>query len=325
VSARIFWLTGVATLGLAMVWNQAYISHLLVIFSIYLLLAHSLNLVTGFGGLIVFCQAIFYGIGAYVYALTRLRLGTPGGQVAELFWCGDWSWGAGVLAGAAAGAALAWLVGRICLRFKGDYFIFATIGFQMIFFVALYNWVELGRGAFGIYGIPRPSVFGLTARQPWQYALLTGAAAALVIVLIMRLYRSPFGLMLSAMREDERATLAMGVNSKQQALKAMTLSGGMAGLAGTLYAGYATYIDPTSFSLQESIFIVTLLLLGGGGNAYGPLAGTAVMVALPEALRFVGLPDAIAANTREIIYGLMLAFLMYQRPQGLAGVRILRS
>ncbi len=99
----------------------------------------------------------------------------------------------------------------------------------------------------------------------------------------------------------------------------MVIGGGVAGLAGALYAGYVTYIDPTSFSLRESILLVTLLMLGGGGNLRGPLAGAAVLLLLPEALRFVGLPDAIAANVREIIYGLLLAGLMLWRPQGLAG------
>jgi branched-chain amino acid transport system permease protein len=127
------------------------------------------------------------------------------------------------------------------------------------------------------------------------------------------------------MREDERAAGAMGINTNTLALRAIALAGGVAGLAGALYAGYVTYIDPTSFSLQEAIFIVTLLLLGGSGNIKGPLAGAVVMVALPEVLRFVGLPDTVAANVREIIYGGILAALMYWRPQGLAGTTSIKS
>jgi len=87
----------------------------------------------------------------------------------------------------------------------------------------------------------------------------------------------------------------------------------------------ATYIDPNSFSLRESIFLVTLLMLDGGGNIKGPMAGAAVMLALPEALRFVGLPDAVAANMRKFLYGAMLAALMVWRPQGLAGTTLIKE
>jgi branched-chain amino acid transport system permease protein len=209
-------------------------------------------------------------------------------------------------------ALLAAGIGWVCLRFRGDYFIFATLGFQMIVFVLLYNWVELGHGQLGLYGVPRPEILGWVVKEAWQY-------------LLFRLYRSPFGLALKTMREDERAAGAMGINTNTLALRAIALAGGVAGLAGALYAGYVTYIDPTSFSLQEAIFIVTLLLLGGSGNIKGPLAGAVVMVALPEVLRFVGLPDTVAANVREIIYGGILAALMYWRPQGLAGTTSIKS
>lgn len=305
-------------------WSPSYIGHLLVMFGIYLLLAYSLNLVTGFGGLIVFCQAIFYGIGAYTYALTRLRAGSPGDQAVQLLWSGAWGFLPALLAAALVAAMIAAAIGWFCLRFRRDHFIFATIGFQMIVFVILYNWVGLSRGPFGLYGIPRPSLLGFSLREPWHYAMLTAALLALVLPLLFRLYRSPFGLALQTMREDERAARAMGVNTTALALQAFTVAGATAGLAGALYAGYVTYIDPTSFSLRESIFLVTLLMLGGGGNIKGPLAGTAVMIALPEALRFLGLPDDVAANVREMLYGALLAGLMFWRPQGLAGASSLQ-
>ncbi|MEI6606445.1 MAG: branched-chain amino acid ABC transporter permease [Verrucomicrobiota bacterium] len=318
------WGLAAVVTALLFAWSPGYISHLLVMLGIYLLLAYSLNFVTGFGGLIVFCHATFYGIGAYAYALTRLRAGAPGSQVTEMLWAGDWGYLPAVAAAGVAAAVLAGLIGWVSLRFRSDHFIFATLGFQMIVFVVLYNWVELARGPFGIYGIPRPEVFGWVVREPWQYVLLGGFFLLVILPWLFRLYRSPFGLALQTMREDERAARAMGVNTNALALRAMIVAGGVAGVAGALYAGYVTYIDPTSFSLRESIFLVTLLMLGGGGNVKGPLAGAVVMLALPEALRFVGLPDAVAANVREIIYGAMLAALMYWRPQGLAGTTLIR-
>lgn len=319
------WGLGAVVVGLLLVWSPGYIFHLLVMLGVYLLLGYSLNLITGFGGLIVFCHAVFYGIGAYAYALTRLRAGAPGTQVGEMLWAGAWGFLPGVGAAGVAAGLLAGGIGWVCLRFRKDHFIFATLGFQMIVFVVLYNWVELGRGPFGIYGIPRPKVLGWTIREPWQYVILAAVFLAVVLPVLFRLYRSPFGTALQTMREDERAARALGINTNALALRAMVVAGGVAGLAGAFYAGYVTYIDPTSFSLRESIFIVTLLMLGGGGNIKGPLSGAVVMVALPEVLRFVGLPDAVAANVREVIYGGMLVALMYWRPQGLAGTTLIRS
>ncbi len=322
------WMTGalaVVAVVVLLAWSPAYVSHLLVMLGIYLLLAYSLNLITGLGGLILFCHAVFYGIGAYAYALLRLQAGVGGAQAAGLLWTGNIGWLPAVLSAGALSALLAAGIGWVCLRFRGDYFIFATLGFQMIVFVLLYNWVELGHGQLGLYGVPRPEILGWVVKEAWQYLLLIGGVLLIVLPLLFRLYRSPFGLALKTMREDERAAGAMGINTNTLALRAIALAGGVAGLAGALYAGYVTYIDPTSFSLQEAIFIVTLLLLGGSGNIKGPLAGAVVMVALPEVLRFVGLPDTVAANVREIIYGGILAALMYWRPQGLAGTTSIKS
>ena len=319
------WPLAGSLVALLFVLNPGYLSHLLVMVEIYLLLAYSLNFITGFGGVIVFCHAAFYGIGAYVYALVRLRAGEPGMQVSELLWAGNLEFLPGVILAGMAGAFLAWGIGWICLRFRGDHFIFATLGFQMIVFVVLFNWVKLAGGPFGIYGIPRPTVFGLAIRESWQYSLLVGVFLTVILSGLFRLYQSPFGLGLKTMREDERAARAMGINTNALALRAIVLGGGVAGIAGALYAGYVTYIDPSSFSLRESIFLVTLLMLGGGGNIKGPVIGTVVMLALPESLRFVGLPDAVATNVREIIYGTTLASLMYWRPQGLSGTASIRS
>ena len=314
------WVLSGAILLMLGIWSPDYLSHLAVMYGIYLLLGYSLNLTIGFGGLVVFCHASFYGAGAYAYALARLRSGgSAGGQVGDLLWAGSWDWLPGVLLGAFAGGLLAALTGWVCLRFRQDFFIFVTLGFQMIAFVVLYNWVELTKGPFGIYGIPRPELLGWMVDRPWEYVLLSGLVLSIVLPLLARLYRSPFGLALKTMREDEMAARSLGTDTTWLALQAMIIGGAVAGVAGSLYAGYVTYIAPTSFSLQESILLVTLLMLGGGGNLRGPLAGAAVLLLLPEALRFLGLPDGVAANVREVIYGLLLASLMLWRPQGLLG------
>jgi len=272
---------------------------------IYLPLAYSLNLAAGFGGLMSVAHAAFYGLGAYAYTLLLTGAGIH--PLLALF-------AAMLITGLIASGT-----GNIALKFRGDLFFFVTLGFQMIAFIILYNWVGLTRGPYGITGIPRPEIFGLTLRTPFHYAVLAAVVNALVLPLLFALYRSPFGKALKALRENETAAEALGINGKRIFLQAFVIAAVFAVIPGALYASYVTYIDPTSFTLKESIFIYAILLLGGAGNRIGPLIGVLIMLLMPEGLRFIGLPDAMAHNLREIIYGLTLAVLMYLRPQGIAG------
>ena len=135
---------------------------------------------------------------------------------------------------------------------------------------------------------------------------------------------SPFGRVLKAVRDDELSTQAIGRNVTAIKIWSFVVSSGMIGISGLLYASYVSYIDPTSFNLDEAIFILSAVIIGGTGNIKGPVIGAVFVVVLPELLRFVGLPDSVAANLRQIIYGLMIIVLMRIRPQGLAGEYALR-
>ena len=143
--------------------------------------------------------------------------------------------------------------------------------------------------------------------------------AVLVALLFNVIKRSPYGRVLKAMRRDEQAVKALGRNTVMFKVQTFFLSAAFSGLAGVIYASYVSYIDPTSFTLDESIFIITALFIGGLGNIKGPILGAVFVIILPELLRFVGMPDAIAANMRQIIYGLALVIIMFVRPQGLLG------
>lgn len=282
-----------------------YVLHLLVMIGIYLPLAYSLNLLIGFGGLVLFCHAAFYGIGAYAYALLITKLG-----LSPLL---------SVPATILITALLAFPIGLISLRFRQDLFLFVTLGFQMIVYVILFNWVDLTNGPYGIAEIPRPEVFGMSIRSQSAYLGLVILMNALLLPLLFVLYRSPFGLLMKALRENEEAAESIGINANRIYLQAFVVTAAFAAVPGAFYAVYVTYIDPSSFTLKESIFLAAILLLGGAGNLKGPFVGVSVMLLLPEALRFIGMPDAIAHNMREVIYGLLLAVLMYLRPQGIAG------
>jgi branched-chain amino acid transport system permease protein len=124
---------------------------------------------------------------------------------------------------------------------------------------------------------------------------------------------------LHAIREDEVFAKAQGKNTVCFKVTAFAVSAALAAMAGSLYAHYITYIDPTSFTVMESILIISMVIIGGAGSLWGPLVGAVVLVTLPEALRFVGLPSAVAANLRQIIYGSLLVIMMMFRPRGLVG------
>lgn len=282
-----------------------YLLHILIMINIYLILTLSLNIVVGYSGLLSLCHAAFYGIGAYITTLIMMHFG-----VSFILATFIGIWGA---------VLLSIIIAIPSLRLKGDYFVLATLGFQIIVFVVLYNWVDLTRGPYGIPGIPQPIILGWEIDSLPEYFLLSGGFAAICGFLIYWISYSPFGRTLKAIRDDEIAAAALGKNVPKFKTQAFLISAAFASISGSLFATYFRYIDPTSFTLMESIFILSIIIIGGTGNIAGPILGSVILVLLPELLRFLKIPDAIAANMRQIIYGILLIVLLRLRPQGLAG------
>jgi branched-chain amino acid transport system permease protein len=282
-----------------------YLCHVLVLVCIYAVLARSLDLLAGHAGLLSISHAAFLGLGAYTSALLAVHLGAP--------------FLLGVLAGMAVAGVASFLVSLPSLRLLDDYFIVATFGFQMILFGIFNNWTELTDGSLGIPGIPQPSFFGCRVDSPLKFLGLAAVFTLFGEVVVYRLAGSPFGRVLHAVREDEVFAKALGKNTLYFKVTAFAVSAALAAMAGSLYAHYITYIDPTSFTVMESILIISMVTIGGAGSLWGPLVGAVVLVTLPEALRFVGLPSAVAANLRQIIYGSLLVIMMMFRPRGLVG------
>ncbi len=195
----------------------------------------------------------------------------------------------------------------------------ATLAFQSIVFSVLYNWNELTGGVNGLSGIGRPVVAGHAFNSSVSFLALSGAIAVLVGVLYWQLARSPYGRAVRAVREDRIAAVALGGNPFSLQFTALAIAAALAGLAGAIWASWAAYIDPTSFSYDESIYILTVVIVGGLGNTQGPLLGTAFMVFLPEVLRMAGIPSAVAPNARQIVFGLALILTMRWRRKGLWG------
>ncbi len=283
-----------------------YLLHILIMINIYIILTVSTNLIVGLANLLTLGQAAFYGIGAYITAYALMGLGL--------------SFFPAIILAMLVTALFSLIIGWISLRLRNDYFVLATLGFQMIVYTTLYNWIQLTRGPFGIPGIPSPVVFGWEISGIPSFLLISSLLALAVVIIFYRLIYSPFGRALRGLRDDYIGMLALGKNITILKIQAFVIASSFAAISGFLYATYITYIDPTSFNLDETIFIVSALLIGGSGNIKGPVAGAVFVIVLPELLRFVGMPDNIAANMRMIIYGLCLIFVMYFRPQGIAGV-----
>lgn len=287
-----------------------YVLHVLVIAGIYVILAESLNLVVGFAGVPAMGHAAFSCIGAYTSALLALRFGI--------------SPVVGMLAGAVVGGILGLIVAYPALRLKGDYLALATFGAGVIVYSVAKNWIGLTRGPMGLPGIPG---FGIrlgdighwTLDSTWAYLCLVSIVSGLVVWACRNIARSVFGRSLKAVREDETAAVALGKNTARLKLIAFVTGAFFAGIAGSLYAHYITFIDPSSFTTMESITILLMVIFGGLGSISGSVVGALLLVAIPEGLRFVGLPSSIAAPLRQMLYGLLLVLLMLWRPQGILG------
>lgn len=287
-----------------------YILHIIIMLNIYIVLVLSANLPIGMANLLSMCQAAFYGIGAYLSAFFLMQFDLPFVVIAAIVM---------FVTGLSS-----CVISLASVKLKGDYFILASLGFQMIIYTILYNWTDVTRGPYGIPGIPGIKILGLWPLPGiWGYFMLTTLVCLAVIIVFKRIKYSPYGRVLKAMRSDELSVQALGRNTVLFKSWAFFLSAAFSALAGLFYASYVTYIDPTSFTLDESIFIVSALFIGGVGNIKGPVLGAVFVVLLPEVLRFVGMPDTFAANMRQIIYGLALVLVMYFRPQGLWGENVL--
>jgi branched-chain amino acid transport system permease protein len=278
-----------------------------IMLCIYIILVLSTNLTVGMANLLTMCQAAFYGIGAYIGTYFLMQFNLPFVVIALLVML--------------ATGITSLLISYASVKLKGDYFILGTLGFQMIVYTILYNWVSVTRGPHGISGIPSIKLFGFWGLDGIYAHFFLALVLAVIITLIFScLQHSPYGRMLKAIRTDELSAKALGRNTVRLKAWAFFISAAFAGVAGLLYASYMNYIDPSSFTLDESIFIITALFIGGiGSRVLGPVLGAAVVVVLPVLLRFVGLPDTVAANLREVIYGIVLVVLMFIRPQGLLG------
>ena len=277
--------------------NQYYIQ-VLIFIGIYIILTLSLNLLNGYVGLLSIGHAAFYGIGAYASAKLAMETGLPF-PLAML--------GAGAVAG-----VFGYLIAKPTLRLSGIYMTLATLGFNMIFFLVLQNWMSFTNGPLGIMDIPAPNIFGYAIESRVQYYYLIFFLVLLTIVSMHRLMTCRFGRALVSIRENELAAEAMGVHTTKYKIQAFVLAAFYAGIAGSYYAHFVKFVSPDSFYIYESFILLAMLAFGGQGNLIGPVVGAAVLIVIPEVFRFM-------QEYRMLVYGGILVIMMLVRRQGVLG------
>lgn len=294
----VYGLGAILLLALPLLITRPYVLHMIIMIIIYIPLALSQNLITGFTGMLTMGQAAFYGLGAYTSALLMMRLNLPW-PVAFL--------AAGILAG-----LFGILVGFPCLRVGSDYLTLMTIGFGAIFSAVATNWVEVTRGSMGLPGVPLasigPFVFNTLPRQYYLYIFI----AALCYLFMYRLTKSRIGRALIAIREDEIAASTLGINLAYYKVLAFAFGAMWAGFAGSMLAHFLTFVGPQSFTLDESLLHVQIAILGGFGSLTGSVIGAAIMVSLPQIFQDI-------YQYRMLLNGVLLLMLMAWRPQGIMG------
>jgi branched-chain amino acid transport system permease protein len=274
----------------------------------------SLNIVMGYCGLFTLAHAGYFAIGAYTYAIASLH--------------GVGFFPAMILA-MLVSSLLSLLVSLPAWRLKGDYLVLLSLATQSLISSVLYNWYDpaskpgsianLTNGPFGIAGLPRPVIFGIRLASQESIVVVAVIVALCCGLLVWLLVSSPWGRLLQCQRDDELAARSLGKNVRLVKVQAFAISCGLVAVAGVIYAAYVTYIDASTASLDASILMACMVIVGGLGNFRGPLIGALVLLAVPEALRFVHMPDVYAFNVRLLVYGLLLVVMMHVRPQGLAG------
>ena len=266
---------------------------------IYIMCGLGLNIVVGLAGLLDLGYVAFYAVGAYSYALLNYHFGVS-------FWFA-------LPIGAGIGFCFGLLLGYPVLRLRGDYLAIVTLGFGEIVRLILENWNEFSFGPSGIANIPRPGFFGIQFSLHSATIYIYFVMVALVIFTIFvvtRLQNSRLGRAWIALREDEVACQAMGIDKTKTKLTAFALGATWAGMAGVLFAAKTTFINPASFTLWESIFFLCVVVLGGMGSVTGVIFGALVLVLLPEYLR-------VFSEYRILIFGAVLVIMMVFRPGGI--------
>jgi len=288
----------VGMLALPQLYRDDYALRILDMVMIWSMLAIGQNLITGFCGQLSMGHAAFYGIGAYTSALLAIRLDAP--------------FPLALVASAVVAMLLGVAVGFPAIRIGGDYLFIVTIGFAEIVRLIFLNADALTNGPMGLPGVPPARILDLTLKSNTDYYYLLLGLLALVIVTTWQIVRSDIGRAFQAIREDETAALAMGVNTTYYKILAFAIGACFAGIAGSVLAYFLAFVGPDGFTVDESILVFEMVIVGGLGSIAGSVLGAALLVGSIETLRWL-------VDYRLYIGGVLLIAMMIWRPQGLIG------
>jgi branched-chain amino acid transport system permease protein len=280
-----------------------YLANLIVLISLYWILATSLDLALGYCGIFSIAQAAFYGLGAYASALLSINL-----QVAFPF---------NLLGGVLFSASIAVISSFFLLRLRQDYLALGTLFFGIIIQECLRNWEFLTGGSRGLSGIPSIQIFGFTLNNPVASAIISSISAGIIVFCLYRLEKSQFGTFLRGVDSDEISLQSLGTDTFQLKIAAFTIAAIGASIAGSLYAHYSMSLDPNRFSIAESFVIISAIALGGKMSLRGSTLGVVILILLPEVLRLLPLSNFKQAALRDVIFSATLIFILIFRPQGL--------
>jgi branched-chain amino acid transport system permease protein len=280
------------------VFLNDYYRDIMTLTGMYVVLALGLNIVVGQAGLLNLGYVAFYAIGAYTYAILSTTVGLP-------FW-------PGLAAGGFAAAVFAVLLGIPTLRLRGDYFAIVTLGLGEITRIILNNWDSLTGGPNGISKIGRPVLAGYTLHTTLDFYYVILIIVLITVFAMRRLIASRIGRAWIAIREDEIAAEAMGINTFRLKLLAFVLGSAWAGVVGVFFAAKMAFVSPESFTFFESVMILCMVVLGGMGSIAGIVLGALLLITLPEIFRDF-------QDYRMLAFGAALVLMMAFRPQGLLG------
>jgi branched-chain amino acid transport system permease protein len=289
---------GVAAFALLPLALKSYGVYLCTLFCVYLMATFGLNLTIGYAGQMSLGQAAFLGIGAYVAAI-GLKAGLPFFVVLPL----------AAIACFAVGLAL----GFPALRVQHHYLAFATLGFNVLMFLVMRNEEKITGGTFGISGIPRPSLLGMSLDGSLPFFWFTLASTLVLIGLLWWLLRSPWGRAFAALRDNPIRAESLGVNITAYTLLAFAIGATCAGIGGVYFAALVQFIEPAPFHVTTSLMMLLGVIVGGSGRFLGPVLGTVVIVLLPEWLRFM-------QNWYLAVFGFAVVALMIWLPGGLLSI-----
>ena len=283
-----------------------YILFIATLVAIYSILTITMNILVGYIGILYLAHPAVYGVGAYTFAILAK---------------GGTNYFLALLAAGAVATILGLIIAMPTLKLKSHYIGMSTLGFLIICHGLFINLKGITRGALGIPGIPRPTIFGETLNTNLSFFIFTIIITTVIGIILHRILHSPFSKTMEIIREDETAAKTLGKNIIKYKLQAFMITSFFGGIGGGLLASLLGYISPTNFNIDELVLILTMVIIGGMASFWGSIVGATIIILIPEALKFLDIAPALIGPLRYGIYGMLIILFMIYKPNGILGRR----